>query len=100
MIESSLTDLNLEKARGIVSLLRDLGYRDQSEIGRLSADLSDLYAGAERYKRLLDLLLATSPRDYDQFGQVLSDLHAEMQHLSSHLASSLDDIDALAERFD
>ena len=99
MIESDLVDINLGKAREVVALLERLDY-GRDDVGRLSADLSDLYCGAERFKRLLDLLLATPPVDRDRFGEALSDLYEAMRHLDFHLESSLDDVDALAERFD
>jgi len=100
VVEPSLVDLDLQKAHAVVERLKELGYRDEPIVGRLSADLSDLYAGATRVQRLLDDFLGVSTLDRDRFGETLSDLCEEMRHIAQHIESSLDDVEGLAERFD
>jgi hypothetical protein len=100
MIDMDLTKLNVTKARELTEYLSRLGSLNSMEPGRLGADLSDLYAAATQYQRLIDALLQTPPEDGDRLGDVLADLYEELQHLSDHIASALPSVDALAERFD
>ncbi len=100
MLDVDLTTLNVQKTHALLKHLERLGKQDAEAIGRLSADLGDLYAGATRYQRLIDAILAVADSDREQLGDLLSDLYEEMRHLGSHLESSLEQVDALAERYD
>ena len=100
MLDVDLTTLNVQKTHALVERLETLSDQDPEVIGRLSADLGDLYAGATRYQRLIDAILAVPNTDREQLGELLSDLYEEMRHLGSHLESSLGQVDALAERYD
>jgi hypothetical protein len=93
-------NLNVAKAEAIAGRLRALGCQDRDVVGHLGVDLGDLYAGAERYKALIDRFLQTPVDDREQLGDVLADLSVELRHLGYHAGSSLDSVDALAESFD
>ena len=99
-IDRGLVDLNVDKARAVERRLRDLGEDDPEVVGQLSADLSDLYAGAVRYQRLVDALLNTPTTDREQLGEVLADLAVEMGHLRYHLRESVELVEAWAGEFD
>ena len=99
-IDRGLVDLNVDKARAVERRLRELGEDDPEVIGRLGADLSDLYAGAVRYQRLVDALLTMPALDREQLGEVLADLAVEMGHLRYHLRESVELVEDLAGEFD
>src|SRR5687767_9435715 len=69
-----LVPLTLDKAAAIERWLRGAGDVKDADIGRISADLSDLYAASITYQRLLDALLATPPDDHDRAGTLLVDM--------------------------
>jgi hypothetical protein len=100
-IQEDLIEVNLDRTRKIMASLRRLGYEDPEVIGRIGADLGDIYAGAEHYKRLVDALLGLDEAtgDPEWAGQTLSDLYEEMRHMGDHITSSLDDVDSLVDRF-
>ncbi len=100
MLDMDLAELNAEKTHALLRRLETLTDRDAEVVGRLSADLGDLYAGAIRYQRLIDTLLVVSNADREHLGELLSDLYEELRHLHWHIESSLEQVDALAERFD
>ena len=85
MREDRLVDVNEDKAAAVERRLRELGEDDADVIRRLSADLSDVYAGALRYRELLDAFLEAPPEERDRLGDALADLRAEMGHLRHHL---------------
>lgn len=97
MLNTNHVASNVEKSEAIARYLRDLGCQDRDVIGHLGVDLGDLYAGAERYKALIDRLLATPVDQREQLGDVLAELSVELRHLDYHAKSSLGDVDALAE---
>lgn len=99
-VDRELVDLNVDTARSVERRLRELGEDDPDVIGRLSADLSDLYAGAVRYRRLVDALLTSPPGDREQLGEVLAELAVEMGHLRYHLLKSVELVEDLAGTFD
>jgi hypothetical protein len=100
MVDHELVHLNVEKTQAVERRLRELGESDPELLGRLGADLGDLYAGAERYQRLIDALVTVPVNDRERLGDVLADLYEELRHLGHHIDSSLEPVDALAERFD
>ena len=99
-IDRGLVNLNADKARAVERRLRDLGEDDPAVVGHLGADLSDLYAGALRYQRLVDAILDTPPADREQLGELLADLAVEMGHLRYHLRESVELVEGLAGEFD
>jgi len=99
-IDRGLVEINLGKARDVERRLRDLGEDDPEVVGHLGADLSDLYAGAVRYHRLVDALLNTPADDREQLGEILADLAVEMGHLRYHLRESVELVEDLAGDFD
>jgi flagellin-specific chaperone FliS len=99
VLDVDVAKINLEKARAIADKLEKLDCLDHDVVGQLSADLSDLYAGAVRYQRLLDALLDTPLEDRDRLGDMLADLHGEMEHLRYHLRGSVELVDDLSADF-
>jgi hypothetical protein len=91
-----LVRLNLDKAAAIERWLRTVGDVKDADIGRLSADLSDLYAASITYQRLLGALLATSPDNHDRAGTLIVDMTVELRHLSWHIRSSIGKLERLA----
>ena len=100
MLDMDLPERNVQVTHDLWEWLARQGDKTPEAAGRLSADLGDIYAGAIHYQRLIEALLGTSTVDRETLGELLSDLYEEMRHLGAHLESSLDDVDALAERFD
>lgn len=100
MADMDLPGLNVQKAQALFAWLATRGDESPEDAGRLSADLSDLYAGASHYQRLVDAILSANGADRVHVGEWLSDLYEAMRHLHHHIESSLDRVDALAERFD
>jgi hypothetical protein len=101
MLDQDLIKRNVAVTQRIIKWLQDLGYQDQEFVGRLGADLGDIYAGLEHYSRLVDALLEMAyPIDQACLGELLSDLQEEMRHLNAHITSGLEDVDALMERLD
>ena len=96
--DRDLATLNGERALGVERWLRDLGLTDPDVVGRLSADLSDLYAGALKYRRQLDAVLEMPRDDPERLAQCLTDLAVELRHLGRHIRSSAETIEDLAER--
>src|SRR4051812_29189697 len=100
MIDHDLAGMNVEKARQLTVCLS--GWRLPSELktGDLVADLSDLYAAAVHYQRILDKIIETPPGDDERLSSLLADLSVELQHIADHAGSAHPSVDAIAESFD
>src|SRR6478672_3099097 len=85
-VDAELVKTNVELSKAIVRRLEELGCDDE-RIGRLSADLSDVYAESIRYRRLVDAFLTTAADDRDALNSILVDLHVGMDHFRSHLTA-------------
>lgn len=100
MLDHNLTRQNVEKARAVQKWLLRLPGLPPIDSGRMSADLSDVYAATAYYQHALDGLLDTSPQDPDRLGDSLADLVMELQHIASHIQSVLPALENLEERLD
>ena len=100
MIDEQFVDLNVRKAQELAVCLSKWGCRDEEQHGRLTADLSDLYAAAGRYQQILDALLTTLPQDTERLSDLLADLGVELQHIQQHAMSAVPEVEALAEQLD
>jgi hypothetical protein len=100
MIEHKLVAINVEKARQLTAYLARLSIPPGVEIGDLVADLSDLYAAAAHYQRLLDQILQTAPSDDEQLSELLADLGVELEHIADHAGTAHPSIETLAESLD
>ena len=98
--QGDLHALNLAKADAIQRWLRDIGGVAEDDVGRLSADLSDLYAGAIRYHHLLDALLATTSAERAQASDLLVDATVELRHLAWHIRSCVGRLERVADKLD
>ena len=100
MIDTEHVALNVAKSEEIAGRLRALGLREGDVAGHLGVDLGDLYASVDRYRALIDQLLATPVDQREQVSDLLIDLSGELRHLGYHAESGLSSVDALAEEFD
>ena len=88
---------NLAKADAVVDWLRTVGAPDgRGDIGALGADMSDLYVGAEKYRRLLDELLKLGPDELAQASEKVGDIADELRQLCWHIRSAARRLDRLA----
>ena len=91
----------LAKADAVVGWLRAVGVPEgRGDLGALGADLSDLYVGAEKYRRLLDELLALGPDDRAEASEMAGDIADELRHLAWHIRSAIRRLDRLEARLD
>ena len=91
----------LAKADAVVGWLRAVGVPEgRGDLGALGADLSDLYVGAETYRRLLDELLALGPDDRAEASEKVGDMADELRHLAWHIRSAARRLDRLEARLD
>jgi hypothetical protein len=89
---------DLDKARAVGRWLDALGPAvRRSDRGALAADLGDLYAGAARYRQLLDALLALPGDRAGEVDDLLVELSAELRHLAWHIRSSTRRLERLAD---
>ncbi len=93
---SDLHALNLDKAEAVNRWLATLGEIKPSATRALGAELSDLYAGAVRYQRLLDALLATPQDERIRASTLLVETAVELRHLAWHIRSCAGRLDRLA----
>ncbi len=93
---ADLHALNLDKADAINRWLTTLGEVRPSAMRGLGADLSDLYAGAIRYQRLLDALLATPQDGRVRASTLLVETTVELRHLAWHIRSCVGKLERLA----
>jgi hypothetical protein len=100
MIEHDLAGMNVEKARQLTAWMSHWKLPPILETGDLVADLSDLYAAAVHYQRLLDKILETPPGDDERLSGLLADLSVELQHITDHAGTAQPNVDALAESLD
>jgi len=90
----------VKKCEVIAQRIRDLGCVDGDVVGQLGVDLGDLYAGVERCKLLIELLLTTPVDQRDRVAEVLAELSVELRHIDYHAKSSLGMVDTLADEVD
>ena len=98
--DGGLHTLNLAKADAIQRWLSGVDDITEDDAGRLSADLSDLYAGAIHYHHLLDALLATPPDERARASDLLVDAAVELRHLAWHIRSCVGRLERLADKLD
>jgi hypothetical protein len=98
MNEMEPLDSSVEKSRAVERWLVRIGGTDRDTVGRLCADLGDLYEGAAEYRRLLDELLAMPTDDSDRLGQAIIDLRGELRHLAYHIRSGVRALEQLADQ--
>ena len=67
-----------------------------ASVRHLGADLADLSASAERYRRLVDALLATPADRPETAADALVEINVELQHVAWHIRSATRRIDRLA----
>ena len=92
---------NLAKADAVVHWLRAVGaHEGRGDVGALGADLSDLYVGAEKYRRLLDELLKLGPDELAEASDKVGDVADELRHLGWHIRSAVRRLDRLGARLD
>ncbi len=96
MIDDRLIDRDAERALAVQRRLDELGEGDADVAGPLSADLSDLYASATRYRQLLEAFLEAPPGDRDRLGDLLDELREEMGHLRHPRRDRVERVDRLA----
>jgi len=100
-IDSEHVDRTVAKARAVTAWLdaAQSGGRAgrPSDLGALSADLSDLYTGSTRYQRLVDALLETPPTERESAADTVVDLKVELQHLAWHIRSVTRRLERLAD---
>ncbi len=96
MIDDRLVARNAERALAVQRRLDELGEGDADAVGHLSADLSDLYASATRYRQLLEAFLEAPPGDRDRLGDILDELREEMGHLRHPRRESVEWVDRLS----
>jgi hypothetical protein len=80
--------------------LRSTGRDDLEELGRLTADLSDLYDTSRQLVTQIHTLLRTRPDDPEGVSDVLWDLWGTLHHMAPHAQSGRDAVQALAEEVD
>ncbi len=99
-VDEELIDLNVAKARAVTEWLeatRSVRRAGRpSDLGPISADLSDLYAGSIKYQRLIDALLDTPPAERERAANAVVDLKVELQHLAWHIRSVTRRLERLA----
>ena len=100
MLDAEHVASNVAKSEQIAQRLRDLGIQDRDVIGHLGVDLGDLYAAVDRYRALIDQLLATPIPEREFLADLLADLSVELRHLDYHAKSSVGSVDTLAEELD
>jgi hypothetical protein len=96
MIDDRLDARDAERALAVQRRLDELGEGDADAVGRLSADLSNLYASATRYRQLLEAFLEAPPGDQDRLGDILDELREEMGHLRHPQRESVERMDRLS----
>lgn len=100
MLETDSALVSVNVSRTMIERLQEWGYDDSEQLGRLGADIGDLYASASRLRAIVDQLEKTPTSDRDLLGDLLSDLYEEVSHMHHHAESCMPDLDELAERFD
>jgi hypothetical protein len=93
--------LEEQKRQEIGAWLESLGKAVRpSDRGALSADLSDLYAGAIRYQRMIDRILALPARERAKASDALIDLSVDLWHLNWHMRSARPRLERVADALD
>mgnify|MGYP000489327055 CR=1 FL=1 len=92
---------NVAHADEIVRWLDALGpVGRRRDVGALAADLSDLYAAATTYRRLVDHLLALGPRDRVAASDATVEIVTELRHMAWHIRSVAPRLERLASALD
>ena len=99
--DDELTRLNVDKAREVATWLDSLGLATRApDRSAISADLSDLYAAATRYQRLIDCLLTADVADRARVADQIDEVVSEIRHLDGHARSVARRLDRLSSRLD
>jgi hypothetical protein len=95
--DDELLRVNLDKARAVAMWLDSLPVSVTGATrSAICADLSDLYAAATGYQRLMDALLAGDPTKPEQVADQLAELETEIEHIDWHARSVVKKLARLA----